>query len=310
MLRLLAAEPEFASCESLRLICSAGEPLHAELCQRLIARTSAEIWNTYGPTECSIDVLAQRFDPAQLRGPVPIGRPIDNARYVLLPTGSEGEGEPLHESACAAPESAAAIGTRRARRSGLPDPYGPPGSQCTAQATWCGCGRRRARLRRPGRLPGEVHGVRIEPAEVEAVLERIPRSSRPPCARSPAPRRRPRLAAWVVVRRPGLAATLPGYLRELLPAAFVPALISEIDALPRTAAANPSRAAAGSPTGPRRPARTPGAGARDGRGAHRPVGLGQLLGARRPVPDDDFFRLGGDSLLLTRLAAKLTRPQG
>lgn len=36
----------------------------------------------------------------------------------------------------------------------------------------------------------------------------------------------------------------------------------------------------------------------------------QLLDAREPGPEDDFYRLGGDSLMLTRLAAKLTDASG
>src|SRR5262249_34985881 len=83
-------EPELNECTSLRLICSAGEPLHAELCQRVLTQVDVDIVNTYGPTECSIDVLSARFDRAQQTGPVPIGRPIDNMRCLLVPP-KEGE---------------------------------------------------------------------------------------------------------------------------------------------------------------------------------------------------------------------------
>ena len=315
MLRLLAAEPEFASCESLRLICSAGEPLHAELCQRLIARTSAEIWNTYGPTECSIDVLAQRFDPAQLRGPVPIGRPIDNARYVLLPTGSEGEGEPLHELCLCGPGVGRGYfgDAARTAQAFLPDPYGPPGSRMYRTGDL-------VRLRADGALDFvgradsqvKIHGVRIEPAEIEAVLEAHPEVVEAAVRAVPGPDGGgPRLAAWVAVRRPGLATTLPEYLRELLPAALVPALIGEIDALPRTGSGKTDRARLPEPDW----SAAPGDDTREQEPetAEERIVLSvwrQLLGARRPARDDDFFRLGGDSLLLTRLAAKLTEASG
>ena len=73
VLRLLADEPEWRDCRSLRLLFSAGEPLHAELGRRLVDGLEAELWNTYGPTECAIDVTAQLVDLVQESGPVPIG---------------------------------------------------------------------------------------------------------------------------------------------------------------------------------------------------------------------------------------------
>src|SRR5262249_23073289 len=87
VLRLVAEDPEWPTCCSLRLVFSAGEPLNGELAMRL-AESGAEVWNTYGPTECSIDVTGQLAEPTWTTGPVPIGRPIDNMRvFVLDPDG-------------------------------------------------------------------------------------------------------------------------------------------------------------------------------------------------------------------------------
>ncbi|WP_206685902.1 AMP-binding protein [Kribbella qitaiheensis] len=68
VLRLLVDESGWDATGSLRLVSCAGEPLHAELAQRLLKCTDVELWNTYGPTECSIDVTAFRFDAEQKTG--------------------------------------------------------------------------------------------------------------------------------------------------------------------------------------------------------------------------------------------------
>ena len=98
VLRMMVDVPDWRGCQALRLVFSAGEPLRAELCQRLLTRVTVEIWNTYGPTECSIDATAHQFDPTQTTGPVSIGRPIANTRVRVLdsaghpvPVGVQGE---------------------------------------------------------------------------------------------------------------------------------------------------------------------------------------------------------------------------
>ena len=315
MLRLLAAEPEFDSCKSLRLICSAGEPLHAELCRRVLAQADVEIWNTYGPTECSIDVLAQRFDPAQHSGPVPIGRPIDHAHYVLLPAeheGGEAGTEPLHElGLCGPGVGRGYVGdAARTAEAFLPDPSGPPGSRMYRTGDL-------VRVRADGALDFvgradaqvKIHGVRIEPAEVEAVLATHPDVLEAAVRAVAGPDGGKRLAAWAVTTRPGIADALGGYLRELLPPALVPALISEIDELPRTGSGKTDRSRLPDPDWSAQPRSSAPAA----ESAEERIVLAvwrQLLDVRDPGPDDDFYRIGGDSLLLTRLAAKLTEASG
>ncbi|WP_443094357.1 non-ribosomal peptide synthetase [Phytohabitans rumicis] len=90
----LLAEVSWSACTRLRLLFCAGESLYAELCRRVFARRPGiRIVNTYGPTECAIDVSAHVVDPAQVAGPIPIGRPIDGLRLSLL--GRDGAPVPL-----------------------------------------------------------------------------------------------------------------------------------------------------------------------------------------------------------------------
>ncbi|MFC8454580.1 amino acid adenylation domain-containing protein [Kitasatospora sp. NPDC057223] len=312
MLRLLAAEADLASCKSLRTICSAGEPLHAELCRRVLAQADVEIWNTYGPTECSIDALAQRFDPGQSTGAVPIGRPIDNARVVLLPAESGAGEEPLHELALCGPGVARGYHGDAARTAEhfVPDPAGPPGSRMY----------RTGDLVRPrtdgaldfvGRADAQlkINGVRIEPGEVEAALEAHPDVVEAAVRAVDGPDGIRRLAAWAVTSRTGAAEGLTGYLRDRLPPSFVPALVTEVDALPRTSSGKTDRARLPEPDWSLAPA----TGSPEPRTAEERIVLAawrRLLDAGEIGLDDDFFRLGGHSLLLTRLAAELTRASG
>jgi amino acid adenylation domain-containing protein len=178
VLRLLVDEPGLAECGSLRMVFSAGEPLQADLCQRLLSRLDVQLWNTYGPTECSIDVTAQPFDVTQRTGQVAIGRPLANVRTMVLdpngglvPIGIAGE---LYAGG-------ACVGLGYASRPGLtaerfvPDPFGPPGARMYRTgdlARW----RTDGALEFLGRADDQVkvNGVRVEPAEIEAVLARHP----------------------------------------------------------------------------------------------------------------------------------------
>ncbi|GAA4989042.1 hypothetical protein GCM10025734_15110 [Kitasatospora paranensis] len=312
MLRLLAAEPDLASCKSLRVICSAGEPLHAELCHRVLAQADVEIWNTYGPTECSIDALAQRFDPGQLTGAVAIGRPIDHAGVLLLPTEGPGGEEPVHELCLRGPGVARGYhgdAVRTAERF-LPDSAGPPGSRLFRTGDLV---RRRAdgAFEFLGRADDQVkiNGVRIEPGEVEAALTAHPEVVEAAVRAVDGPDGIRRLVAWTVTTRPGAADDLAAHLRDRLPPALVPAHIAEIDALPRTSSGKTDRARLPepdwTPATPRDAAQPRTAEERIVLAAWR-----QLLDADGAGPDDDFFRLGGHSLMLTRLAAALTRASG
>jgi amino acid adenylation domain-containing protein len=326
MLRLLAAEPDLASCKTLRTICSAGEPLHAELCHRVLDhRADVEIWNTYGPTECSIDVLAHRFDPAQLTGPVPIGRPIDNARVALLPADGASGAEPStaepaggdvpFELFLCGPGVARGYHGDAARTAErfLPDTDGMPGARMFRTGDLV---RRRpdGALEFLGRVDDQVkiNGVRVEPGEVEAALEAHPEVVEAVVRAVDGPEGPDgprRLAAWVVTTRPEAAARLTEHLRDRLPPALVPAVVLEVDTLPRTGSGKTDRARLPQPDW----SGVPGGGARAPRTAEERVVLTawrQLLETDEIGPDDDFFRLGGHSLQLTRLTALLTRASG
>src|SRR5690606_31199170 len=177
LLRRLVRAPGWADLGTLRLLFSAGEPLHAELTRRA-QLPGLEIWNTYGPTECAIDVTAHPVDPAQEQGPIPIGRPISGMRVMVLD--ASGELAPLGvpgELYVGGPGVARGYLGRPALSAErfVPDPYGAGGRRLYRTGDLVRWGEDGS-LRYLGRLDDQIkiNGVRIEPAEIEAVLERHP----------------------------------------------------------------------------------------------------------------------------------------
>jgi amino acid adenylation domain-containing protein len=312
VLLLMVEEEALAGCDALRLVFSAGEPLYAELLHRLLDRLGrpVEVWNTYGPTECSIDITAHRADPEQRTGPVPIGRPIPGMRVLVVdrsgrPVGPGTPGELL----------AGGVGVARGylNRPGLtagsfvPDPFAADGSRLYRtgdRVRW----RRDGVLEYLGRLDDQVkvNGVRIEPAEIERTLLSHPLvAAATVAAYEGGPDSSKRLAAYLVPR-PGLdLVELRGFLAQLLTAPQLPSAFMLLERLPL------------GPTGKvdRRALPSPGSLDAGGRPVHRaPVTEAEeaVAAVWREVLkldlvglDDDFFQLGGTSLQLTRLVSRL-----
>lgn len=322
LLRLLAADPDLGLCTSLRLLCSAGEALHAELCQRVLARLDVEIWNTYGPTECAIDFTAARFDPAQYTGPVPIGRPIDGMDCLLLEPvggGADGDLRELYARGIGVGRGYHADPAQTAERF-VPDPLAAPGARMYRTGDLVRVLADGA-LEFAGRVDEQIkiNGVRVEPGAVEAALETHPAVLAAAVRAVIDPHGVQRLAAWVAVSPAEAADALAAYLRDRLPPTLVPSVVTPVDALPRTTSGksdysrlpDPDWAGTHSPAAARAP---------DATAAVLSVEERIVLAAWRrvlaPVPadgiglDEDFFRLGGHSLMMTRLAAILAEDSG
>ncbi|MEV5769438.1 non-ribosomal peptide synthetase, partial [Micromonospora sp. NPDC052213] len=243
-----------------------------------------------------------RRRPPPRTGPPPIGRPVAGARLALAPTGP-GDGDEQGELVVAGPvlargyrsapaETAAAFGVADGERRYR------TGDVCRRD--------RDGELHFVGRGDGQVkiRGHRIELREVEFALLAMPGVGQ--AAAGTLDRDgQTLLVAWVVgaVDADGVR----DWLRSRLPAAMVPHLVERCDALPLTTNGKLDRAALRAGTARRL------AGERgDGRDApgDRPTEAGTavaeawraVLGAP-PRPDDDFFTVGGDSLLAVRLSA-------
>src|SRR6266545_2333373 len=176
------AEVGAAAPGRLRLVVPGGEALSPTAARRwqAVAPAGSRLVNAYGPTEAVVTATLHRVPdhPEWPAGHVPIGSPLGGrAVYVLdgglglVPVGVAGE------------LFIGGVGLARGYlgRAGLtaerfvPDPYGPAGGRLYRtgdRARWLPEGT----LEFLGRLDAQlkVRGVRVEPGEVEAALERHP----------------------------------------------------------------------------------------------------------------------------------------
>ncbi|MFI8972217.1 non-ribosomal peptide synthase/polyketide synthase [Nocardia asteroides] len=305
MLEAFLAQQEIAERTSLRLVFASGEALPAALAQRLRLLTGARLHNLYGPTEAAVDVTFHEVNDAD-RTTVPIGAPVFNTRLHVLdsrlrpvPVGAPGElylsGVQLARGYVDRPEltagrfvaDLAAPGERMYRTGDL--------------VRWTTNGE----LEYLGRTDFQVklRGLRIELGEIEAVLDSVDGVARAVVVVRGDAGVGEQLVAYVVEAEPGVVATEA--LREAalraLPAYMVPAAFVLLDALPVNASGKLDRKALPAP-------------ARIVVAYADPVGpveqtvarvFGEVLGLERIGRDDDFFALGGNSLVATQVAARL-----
>ncbi len=71
-------------CESVRRVICSGEALSPELARRCMEEMTAELHNLYGPTEASIDVTSYKCAVDDIKNGMPIGRPIANTEIHIL----------------------------------------------------------------------------------------------------------------------------------------------------------------------------------------------------------------------------------
>jgi len=307
--------------EGLEGVIVAGEACHPDLVASHFAeRPGTRLWNEYGPTEATVWSTVQELLPGTIGSRVPIGRPIDGASVHLLdargrrvPPGVTGEvflGGP-------------GVTRGYAGRPGLtaerfvPDPFDPHGGgrlyRTGDLARWSAS----AELVFLGRVDHQVkvRGFRIELGEIEAALREhraVQEAAAVPLATGaggdPTAPRYDRLAAYLELRDgepEPQAHALRQFLRDRLPDGMVPGAFVILDALPLSPNGKVDRralaAAGGVALAPQTPYVAPATETEE-----RLVVIWQeLLDRERVGVQDNFFDLGGHSLLTTRLLSRL-----
>jgi amino acid adenylation domain-containing protein len=312
LLRVLLEQPDLQRCQSVRQVYGGAEALPTELWERYAHHMHAPFYNVYGPSEASIDSTCWRCEPGNQSALMPIGHPIGKVQVYLLdpfgqlvPVGVPGE---IYLAGAGLARGYLHRADLTAERF-VPHPFSVTGGERLYRtgdvARWRGDGS----LEYLGRVDQQVkvRGFRVEPGEIEAVL-----------AAHPAVR-----ASVVVVReeQPGdkrlVAYVQPepgrrlesGQLRQELqkkvPDYMLPNWFVVLDAFPML------------PTGKIDRDRLPAPQAQDLRRSQHyvpPEGplermlthlWENLLGQTHISTHDDFFDLGGDSLVVIQLVARL-----
>ncbi|WP_068056818.1 non-ribosomal peptide synthetase [Nocardia xishanensis] len=296
-----------AAAPALRQVFASGEALPAPTAQRLRELTGARLHNLYGPTEAAVDVTYHEVVDAD-EVSVPIGRPVWNTQLYVLDSR-------LHPVAPGIAGELYLAGDQLALgylgRSDLTsdrfvaNPYGPSGSRMYRTGdlvAWS----KQGELEYLGRTDFQVklRGLRIELGEIEAALLAQPGVAQSVVVLRSDAHAGDQLVGYVVPEpdssldaeavRKEVGAVLPGYM--------VPAALVVLDAFPL----NPS----GKLDRKMLPAPVFGGGA-EFRAPSTPIEqtvaevFAALLGANEVGLDDDFFALGGNSLLATRVVARL-----
>jgi amino acid adenylation domain-containing protein/non-ribosomal peptide synthase protein (TIGR01720 family) len=300
----------------LRVLAVGADLWRTDDCRRLLERTdpATTVLNTYGVTEATVESCLYPVHPdaPPTTASVPIGRPNPGIRMYVLdetmrpaPVGVTGElylGGPsvgrgyLNQPALTAHRFVA-------------DPYGDlPGDRLYRTGD-------RARhlpggdIEFAGRADDQVkiRGFRIEPGEIEAALRTHPSVARAVVMARQDHGAAPQIVAYTVVTegRAFAPAELRTHLRALLPAHMVPAAFVELDALPlnangkvdRRALPAPDPAAAQTGTDYIAP-RTPG--------EEIIAGIWrEVLRRDRVGVEDDFFALGGNSILILQITSRI-----
>jgi thioesterase domain-containing protein/acyl carrier protein len=157
----------------------------------------------------------------------------------------------------------------------------------------------------------KVRGFRVNPGQVEAALIEHEGIRQAVVTTSTGPTGDSRLVAYVVsaTTPPPLAGALRRFLLERLPAYLVPAAFVTLDAIPLNANAKVDRAALPAP--PERPPRPAPFVAPRTPLEHQIAGIWEALFGIAPIgAGDDFFDLGGDSLLAAALVTAIEETCG
>jgi len=317
MLAVFLEQPELEGCAAtLRRVFVSGEALTEALSERFFRRFALPLENLYGPTEASIEVTLWSGRPAmpgRSRPPVSIGRPIGNLRIHLL----DSVGYPVAIGVAGELQiGGAGVVRGYSRRPSLtaerftPDPFPRPGRG--GERLYRSGDRARYRadgeIEFLGRLDHQVkvRGFRIELGEIEGRLREHPQVREAVVTAWGEEPGDQRLVAYAVARddvEPPDLETLRPFLLVSLPEYMVPSNLVLLDGLPLTSSGKLDRRALPAPhfedrrnhfVAPRNPIEEVLCEL-----------WGRLLDLPRVSVHDNFFAVGGHSLLAPRLISRI-----
>jgi len=311
LLQMLVEEPGLGSCRWLRRVFCGGEALTTGLARRLAERVDVELVNLYGPTETTIECGYARREAAEPGRTVPIGRPVANTQmYVLdrrqrvLPAGVAGElyvsGAGLARGYLNRPELTA--------EKFQPHPFIGGGARLYRTGDM-------ARHLEDGRIEFlgradeqvKLRGYRIELGEIEAALKEHPSVRESVLLVREDGSGNKQLVAYVVCRRkePPTAGRLREFLKERLPEHMLHMTFVMLDTMPLTTSGKIDRRMLPDPKSLAPSAAESYIAPRNEVERIITDIWQEVLKVERVGVNDNFFDLGGHSLLMFQIQGKL-----
>lgn len=310
LLRLLVNTPGFESAVSLKRVCCGGEVLAVDLQNLFHELSNAQLYNFYGPTECTIDSTfwpcSRNTDVAM----IPIGRPISNLKIYILdkalnpvPVGVPGE---IHIGGIGLAKGYLNRPDLTEERF-IPDPFSDDENSKLYKAGDLGRYLHSGDIEYLGRMDHQVklRGYRIELGEIESVM--VKHEQVKECvvlAREDVPGDQ-RLVAYVVAdpETSPEQTELREFLKNDLPDYMVPTDFVALDMFPLSPSGKVDRFALPAPTG------TQSDSAYVAPNTPTELKLAEIwaevLGAGRVGTQDNFFEFGGHSLLATQVISRI-----
>jgi amino acid adenylation domain-containing protein len=315
--QLARGYPDYAeSLKSLTEIVTTGDRLLVTSAIRAMcsALDIELLENQWGSTEINVVTAARLRQPTQEWPETPsIGSPVAGARvYVaddnlaLSPINVPGAlyvgGTPLARGYAGRPDLTALAF--------VPDPFASEPGQRMYRTGDLGRWRLDGELEFLGRADFQlkVHGYRVEPGEIQSALRSVAGVAEAVVIAMDLGADQPSLVAYIVPDGdPPTAATLRDELRSRLPGYMVPAHYVTLDRLPRTATGKVDRSLLPAPIAAHTDART------DPRDQVEKVIAAiwqETLGVESVTAEDNFFVLGGHSLVVNQVIYRLNSELG
>jgi amino acid adenylation domain-containing protein len=310
-------ESELPDALRLRVLLTGGDKLRRHPRRPLPFR----FVNHYGPTENTVVATACDVEASPALDAPPIGRPISNVQTHVLdrhgrpvPVGVKGElylgGAGLARGYLNQP--------RLTNEKFVPDPFDRRAGKRLYRTGDVVRYRRDGNLEFHGRVDGQIkiRGYRIEPSEIESALDQHPGVGKSLVIAQEGRTGEKSLTAYLTAKQGGPAKlagerhpaqALREHVRQRLPEYMVPVRFVWVEELPLTAHGKLDRAA---PPAPDDPLLDPGgADSLPNNDVEAELaGIWQeLLGLERVGVYDNFFDLGGHSLLLVKLHSRMVQ---
>jgi amino acid adenylation domain-containing protein len=305
---LMADKNIVEKLSSLKHVVSGGDLLTAKIVNEFLVKFTASLYNSYGPTENTIDSTNWLADRSRRTANVPIGKPVQNSQVYILdnnlqlvPVGVCGElyvsGAGLGRGYLNNPELSA--------EKFIPHPFIPGGRMYKTGdlGKWLADGNIEFTGRKDNQV--KIRGYRIEMGEIENALQSHPDVESAVVIARPNQHGDKEIVAYVISKGTINVPEIRSYMSKTLPTYMLPAYFVQLDSLPLTHNGKLDKRKLPDPKD---------AGMAGGVEYVAPrneieeklVSIWQeILGKERIGVKDNFFELGGHSLKVAQLISRI-----